>query len=88
MSASESGATITQSTGEPRPDGWVVGRNGAARRGSGAARGTLGGSWARAAVARAKIRQAASGAPSLIGPTSRRHTADRREPSLIRGLSP
>src|SRR5678809_1794783 len=55
MSASESGATMTQSTGEPRPEGRSVGRKGAARRGSGAARGLRGGSCAHAEGTRTEV---------------------------------
>src|SRR5256885_15760947 len=44
MSAMESGATMTQSTGEPEVDGRSDGANGAARPASGACRAGRGGS--------------------------------------------
>src|SRR6185437_9339116 len=44
MSARESGARMTQSTGEPEVDGRSEGMNGAARPGSGTCRGARGGS--------------------------------------------
>ena len=66
MSASESGVTITQSTGDPRPEGCTAGKKGAARRGSALVRCVRGGSWPRAVDAAKAVR-----------PTARRITSAR-----------
>src|SRR6266849_5513528 len=60
MSARESGATMTQSTGEPELEGRSEGANGDARRGSGTRRGAFGGSAAAPAASPAMATSEAS----------------------------